>query len=159
MEPAPGGELGNVCGNVAVCCRCFVEDIPVTVPHWAHQTRKHWQPLKLSSVVGVSVGPCAFISVLSESFHYSAKRGGQYNFEAAVVFNVYDSGCWLCVHFFVLVFGFCLCRGGFDLWTLSHALDFSSTTFFKKNENNFGSLRSRLKPSAAGGIILLMPPK
>jgi hypothetical protein len=32
-----------------------------------------------------------------------------------------------------------------------HPLDFSSTTFFQENENNFGGLRSRLKPSSAGG--------
>ncbi len=115
IEPAPGGWLGNVCGNVIISCRCFVEDTPVAVPHWANQTRKHWQPLKLSSVVGVSVGPCAFISVRSENLHHSAKRGGQYNFEAAVVFDVYDSGSWLCVHFFVFVFGFRRRRGGFDL--------------------------------------------
>jgi hypothetical protein len=43
-------------------------------------------------------------------------------------------------------------RGAFDLQPLSHALDFSSTTFFQENENNFGGLRSRLKPSSAGGM-------
>jgi hypothetical protein len=32
-----------------------------------------------------------------------------------------------------------------------HPLDFSSTTFFQENENNFEGLRSRLKPSSAGG--------
>jgi hypothetical protein len=32
-----------------------------------------------------------------------------------------------------------------------HPLDFSSTTFFQESENIFGGLRSRLKPSAAGG--------
>jgi len=55
------------------------------------------------------------------------------------------------VHFVVLVFCFRRRRGGFDLQPLSHALDFSSTTFFQENENNFGGLRSRLKPSSAGG--------
>jgi hypothetical protein len=53
---------------------------------------------------------------------------------------------------FVVGFWFCLCRGGFDLQPLSHALDFSSTTFFQENENKFGGLRSRLKPSSAGRL-------
>jgi hypothetical protein len=44
--------------------------------------------------------------VRSENLHHSAKRGGQYNFEAAVVFDVYDSGSWLCVHFLFWFFVF-----------------------------------------------------
>jgi hypothetical protein len=59
---------------------------------------------------------------------------------------------FLCFHFFRFCFWFCLGRGGFDLGILSHDLDFSSTTFFQKDENNFGGLRSRLKPSSAGGL-------
>jgi len=53
---------------------------------------------------------------------------------------------------FDLVFCFRRRRGAFDLEIQSHALDFSSTTFFQENENKFGGLRSRLKPSSAGGF-------
>jgi len=69
-----------------------------------------------------------------------------------------------------LVFCFRRWRGAFDLEIQSHQLDFSSTTFFQKDENIFGGLRSRMNTSSAGGdqfrdatkmvgIILANPPK
>ena len=55
------------------------------------------------------------------------------------------------VHFFDLVFCFRRRRGAFDLEIQSHDLDFSSTTFFQKDENNFRGPQSRMNTSAAGG--------
>jgi len=66
--------------------------------------------------------------------------------------EVSDAFCL--VHIFDLVFWFRRRRGGSDLDIQSHNLDFPSTTFFQENENNFGGLRSRLKPSSAGFTIL-----
>jgi hypothetical protein len=56
----------------------------------------------------------------------------------------------LMVWFFIFLFWFCRRRGGFDLEIQSHKLDFSSTTFSQKDENNFGGPQSRMNTGSAG---------
>jgi hypothetical protein len=53
--------------------------------------------------------------------------------------------------FLIWFFVFRRRRGAFDLEIQSHDLDFSSTAFFQKDENNFGGPQSRMNTSAAGG--------
>jgi hypothetical protein len=72
--------------------------------------------------------------------------------EAALGFVVFDDFFdFFEFHIFDLVFCFRRRRGGFDLEIQSHKLDFSSTTFFQKDENNFGGPQSRMNTGAAGG--------